>query len=305
MQKKYAGYVAVIISGIIFGCMPLFAKIIFNNGGNPINLVFWRFFISIFPLYIIVKRNKNISLEISKMEFRQIVLLGVLGYAGTGVSLFMSYNYISTGMATTLHFVYPIFVILGYSFFYKQRINLPKLISVLLCSIGIFLLYDGSASVSLLGIFLAFLSGITYAFYVLYIDKSGLKTMNPIKLTMYLSCVGAFVMFFFSIATGSFTIHITPTGWVLTAILSIIVALGAVSLLSVGIKLIGPQSASILSTLEPIISVIIGAVVFGETLGIRGIIASGLILLAVTIIAVFDIKEEKQKNKYSNVSVSD
>ncbi len=304
MQKKYAGYVAVIISGIIFGCMPLLAKIIFNNGGNPINLVFWRFFIAILPLYIIVKLNKTISLEITKVELKQIVTLGILGYSGTGVSLFLSYNYITTGMATTLHFLYPVFVILGYSFFYKQKINLPKFIAVALCTLGIILLYDGSESVSIIGILLAFLSALTQAFYILYIDKSGLKTMNPIKLTMYLCMVGSFVMFIFSSLSGDFTLDLNLTGWLASATLSIAVALGAVSLLSVGIKLIGPQSSSILSTLEPITSVIIGSVVFGEVLGIRGIIACALILFSVIIIAVFDIRESKKKEAYMSDIIS-
>lgn len=294
MLKKYTGYLAVIISGIVFGCMPLLAKVVFSNGGNAINLVFWRFFIAIFPLYIIIKRNKNISLELTKMEIKQIIILGIIGYSGTAVTLFLSYNYITTGMATTLHFVYPVFVILGYALFYKEKINVVKFISVILCTVGIFMLYDGNASISILGIFLAFLSGITYAFYVLYIDKSGLKSMNPIKLTMYLSLVGSFVMLLFSIVTGSFTIRLNSIGWIFTFILAVVVALGAVTLLSVGIKLIGPQSSSILSTLEPITSVIIGSVVFGEKLGARGIIACSLILIAVVIIAIFDIKKEEE-----------
>lgn len=304
MHRKYAGYVAVIISGIIFGSMPLLAKIVFNNGGNPINLVFWRFFIAIFPLYMIVKRNKNISLMITKMELKQLIILSVFGYCATTVTLFLSYNYISTGMATTLHFVYPIFVILGYSFFYKERINLVKLLSVVLCTIGIFLLYDGSVSVSIFGILLAFLSGVIYAFYVLYIDKSGLKTMNPIKLTLYLSIIGSVVMLIFSLASGSFTLKLNLTGWIFTFILSILVALGGVSLLSVGIKLIGPQSSSILSTLEPITSVVIGSLVFGEELGARGIVACGLILVAVVLIAIFDIKEAKEKEEYISDTLS-
>lgn len=295
MHRKYAGYIAVIISGIVYGCMPLLAKIVFSNGGNPINLAFWRFFISIFPLYIILRRNKNVSLRLTKMEIKQIILLGILGYAGTTVTIFLSYNYINSGMATTIHFVYPVFVILGYSFFYKEKLNLVKFISVILCTAGIVLLYDGSESVSIVGVLLAFISGLTYAFYVLYIDKSGLTTMNPIKLTFYLSIVGSIVMFFFSLGTKQFTLGLNPVGWLFTVILAVVIAFGAVSLLNVGIKLVGPQSASILSTLEPITSVVIGALVFDEVLGMRGILACGLILLAVVIIAIYDIREAKEE----------
>lgn len=296
MQKKHTGFLAVIISGIVFGCMPLLAKIVYQNGGNAINLVFWRFFISILPLYFILKRNKNISLRLTKREIKQVILLGSIGYAGTAVLIFLSYNYITTGMATVLHFVYPILVILGCILFYKEKINRAKIISVILCSLGILMLYDGNDSGSLLGIILAFLSGVTYAFYVIYIDKSGLKFVNPIKLTFYLSIVGALIMFVFSIATGQFTMDMTPMAWIFTTILSLVISLGAVSLLSVGIKLIGAQSASILSTLEPITSVIIGVLVFGEELGIRGLLACLLIMLSVVVVALFD-KENKDNSK--------
>lgn len=296
MQKKHTGFLAVIISGIVFGCMPLLAKIVYQNGGNAINLVFWRFFISILPLYFILKRNKNISLRLTKREIKQVILLGSIGYAGTAVLIFLSYNYITTGMATVLHFVYPILVILACILFYKEKINRAKIISVILCSLGILMLYDGNDSGSLLGIILAFLSGVTYAFYVIYIDKSGLKFVNPIKLTFYLSIVGALIMFVFSIATGQFTMDMTPMAWIFTTILSLVISLGAVSLLSVGIKLIGAQSASILSTLEPITSVIIGVLVFGEELGIRGLLACLLIMLSVVVVALFD-KENKDNSK--------
>lgn len=296
MHRKNTGLLAVIISGIVFGCTPLLAKMVYKNGGNAVNLVFWKFFISILPLYFIVKRSKNISLKLTKREIKQIILLGIVGYSGTCVLLYSSYNHITTGMATTLHFIYPILVILGSTFFFKEKISRSKIISVVLCTLGILMLYDSNSSGNILGIFLAFGSGITYAFYVLYIDKSGLKLMNPIKLTLYMSIVGSLVMLIFSMAVGEFTMDIGPTGWMFTIIFSLVVSLGAVSLLNVGIRLIGAQRASILSTLEPITSVIIGVFVFGEELGLNGFLACLFILIAVVIIAVFD-KEEKIKDK--------
>lgn len=296
MHRNYTGYVAVIISGIIFGCMPLLAKIIFINGGNAISLVFWRFLIGTIPLYIIINRNKNISFKLSKREIKQILLLGTVGHSGTAVALFLSYNYISTGMATTLHFIYPILVILGCTLLYKEKLSIVKLASVMLCTLGIVLLYDGNSSGSIMGILLAFGSGIAYAFYVIYIDKSGLKSMNPLKLTMYLSIVGSVVMLAFSIMTGNFTADITPLGWLITVILALVVSLAA-SLLNIGIKLIGPQSSSILSTFEPITSVILGALVFGEKLGVREFLACILILIAVILISISDIRISREKDR--------
>lgn len=288
MSNKYKGFLAVIVSAVIFGCMPLMAKTIYASGGNPVSLVFYRFAIAIPVLYIAVKFNRKISIGITLDELKKIAVVAVLGYSGTGMLLFLSYNYISTGMATTIHFVYPIFVILGCMIFYKERLDYVKAVSVLLCTMGVALFYNGESAGNITGIAIAFLSGITYAFYIIYIDKKGLKKMHPMKLTLYLCLIAAPVMLVWSLLTGSFTVNITPTGWLLTAILSVTVTLGAVGLFQVGISIIGSQSTAILSTFEPITSVIIGILVFNEAFDFRVMAGCTLVLLSAVLLAVFD-----------------
>lgn len=297
MENRHKGFLAVIVSGIIFGCMPLLAKNIYANGGNSISLVFWRSFISLPLLYMIIKKKKDISIEITKEELKQIILVGSIGYAGTAMLLFSSYNYISSGVATTIHFMYPVFVILESIILFKDKVSPIKIISVIVCTIGILFLYSGDSNVNIIGIGIALLSGITYSFYVMYLDKSGLKSMHPIKLTFYLCLVASVVMFIFSILTSSFTFKVTPLGWLLTAILSIIISLGAVTLLNFGISNIGAQNTAILSTLEPITSVIIGVLIFGEEFGIKIFLGCVFVLISVILIAVFDKSNKNQKSK--------
>lgn len=292
MASKYKGFLAVIVSAVIFGGMPLLVKTIYANGGNPVSLVLYRFVIAIPVLYIAVKANKNISFSITKEELKKIIVVAIIGYSGTGLLLFLSYNYIPSGMATTIHFVYPIFVILGCILFYKEKLDYVKVISVLLCTIGVVLFYNGESAGSIMGIVIAFSSGITYSFYIIFIDKSGLKSMHPMKLTFYLCLIASPVIFIWSIVTGTFTTNITPLGWFLTSILSIAVSIGAVGLFQVGISIIGPQSTAILSTFEPITSVIIGILVFNEVFDLKVLGGSVLILISAILLAVFD-KESK------------
>lgn len=306
MDNKSKGFLAVITSGIIFGSMPLLAKISYSSGSNPLNLVFWRFFMALPVLFIIIKRNKEISFKITKIEFKKVLLLSILGYISTAMLLFISYNYISTGMATTIHFVYPILVIVGSVIFFKQNINMIKFISVILCTLGIFLLYGGDSQINIIGVILSFLSGITYAFYILYLDKSGLKDMNSIKLIFYLSTIASIIMFIINIFSNTFTININFIGWLSMGILSIAVALGAVNLLSIGIKIVGPQSASILSTFEPITSLIIGALIFKEVISFKMLIGVIFILTSVILITALDnnkiiIKRRKYRTKHLKI----
>lgn len=287
MNTKSKGILAVILSGAIFGSMPLMAKIVYEAGGNAVSLTFYRFLLILPFLYLLIKQNKNETLMITKEEFKKIALVGTLGYGATALLLYLSYNYIPSGMATTIHFIYPVFVILGCILFFKEKTNLVKTIAVIFCIIGVFMFYDGDGNINFTGIILSFASSITFAFYTVYIDKSGLKKMNTMKLTFYLCIIASIMMFFFSILTKTFTIDIKPIGWLITLLLSLSVGLG-VNLFQIGIKTVGPQSTSILSTFEPITSVVIGVLILNECFGIKTILGSGLILIAVILISIFD-----------------
>lgn len=287
MNTKSKGILAVILSGTIFGSMPLMAKIVYEAGGNAVSLTFYRFLLILPFLYLLIKQNKNETLMITKEEFKKIALVGTLGYGATALLLYLSYNYIPSGMATTIHFIYPVFVILGCMLFFKEKTNLVKTIAVIFCIIGVFMFCDGDGNINFTGIILSFASSITFAFYTVYIDKSGLKKMNTMKLTFYLCIIASIMMFFFSILTKTFTIDIKPIGWLITLLLSLSVGLG-VNLFQIGIKTVGPQSTSILSTFEPITSVVIGVLILNESFGIKTILGSGLILIAVILISIFD-----------------
>ena len=204
MDTKQKGTLAVVISATIFGSMPLMAKIIYNQGCNSISLVFYRFLFVLPILYILTKRDEEETLKVTKEELKKIILVGILGYTATALFLFMSYNYIPSSMATTIHFTYPIFVILGCIIFFKEKTSKIKIMSVLLCFLGIIAFYDGEGQINFIGIGLAFTSGITYAFYTVYIDKSGLKKINTFKLAFYLSLVAAIITFIFSIILNHF-----------------------------------------------------------------------------------------------------
>lgn len=147
--------------------------------------------------------------------------------------------------------------------------------------------YDGSGEINLTGIFLSFASSITFAFYTIYLDKSGLKEMSTIKLTFYLCLIASIMMLIFSLVTNTFTINIKPIGWLMAMFLSLSVGLG-VNLFQIGIKIVGSQNTSILSTFEPITSVIVGILILNESFGIKTFFGIGLILLAVIMISIFD-----------------
>lgn len=287
MRTKSKGVLTVIISATIFGITPIMANFVYKNGGNPISLAFYRFLFILPFLYFVIKKDESMDLYVTKEELKSIILVGVLGYGSTGLLLFSSYNYIPSGMATTIHFMYPAFVILGSILFFKGKTNLIKLISVMFSILGVLMFFDSSGSVKIIGIIFAFASSITFAFYTVYVDKSILRNMNTIKLTFYLCLMACIMTFIFCLITGNVIVKVTPMGWLMSLVLSLSIAY-ALSLFQMGIKIIGSQRAAILSTFEPITSVVLGILLLNESFGLRTILGIIFILISVVLISLFD-----------------
>lgn len=285
MSKRAIGVAAAIISAVVFGMVPLFMKTVIAGGGTTLSGAFYRFALSL-PILLIVIKHKKIPMGITQQEFWKICLITVFGYGGTTVLLFSSYNFIPTGMSTTIHFVYPVFTILGCILFLKAKVRLLKIICALLCMCGILLFYNGDSASSIPGIGLAFISGMTYAFYIIYLKRSGLQEMETVKLIFYMNSVAAVMIFVMALASGSFTVSMTGEAWVTAVIFAALVSLVGVFGFQLGVKYVGPESAAILSTFEPITSLIIGAVLYDEVFSAKAILGCVCILSSVIIVAV-------------------
>jgi drug/metabolite transporter (DMT)-like permease len=283
------GTFLVILSAILFGSMPLFVKVININGGNLVLLTLMRSVISL-PLLFLLMKHEEYKCLISLKEFKKVVILS-LGFATTPILLLTSYKFIPSGMAMTIHFVYPVFVLIGCFLFFKDKPNRIKTVGVVLCTLGIFLFFEPGQTSNSSGILLAFLSGITYAFYVIYLDKSGLRNLKPFKLGFYLALVSSFELGVFAFLTGSLDNSLNLFGWVLCILYSLLITVGASISFQEGVKEIGSQRASILSTFEPITSIIIGIFIFSESFGVKTVIGIILILTAVVLLTAFHKKQ--------------
>ena len=158
------GKVCLLISAFLYGIAPVLAKFTYTGGANGITLTFLRAAISVPLLYLIIRVDRR-SLKLTKNEFKSILLLGIFGGTAPVLLLYASYNFISTGLATTLHFVYPLVIVLASAFLYHEKMSKFKLVAVVLVTVGIFLFADIETASDSAGIVLALLSGVFYSFY--------------------------------------------------------------------------------------------------------------------------------------------
>ncbi|QIB68901.1 DMT family transporter [Aminipila butyrica] len=284
MSKKTEGILYAVLSAIIYGFTPILARIAYDGGANGITVAFLRGAIPL-PLLFVVLRSKKISLRLGS-GLKPFLWVSMLGLSLTTILLYMSYSYISVGMATTLHFVYPVLVSLACAIFFKEKINLCKIIALILCSGGIGLFMDQLTSSGGLGIVLAILSGGTYTLYLICIDKSGLKDIHYLQLTFYLNVGLSVIAGVFGAATGKLNLLLSPMAWALCTLVALFTTLGALPLLQQGIKLTGASTAAILSTLEPITSVILGILILSEKVSTIKLVGCVFIIVSILLITL-------------------
>lgn len=288
MKSTLKGYLFVIISAIVYGCMPLGAKIIYADGVNAMSLVLYRNLLAI-PIMALLVKLQGDTLAVTRQELGKVTLLSMLGACITPLMLFLSYNFISSGTATTFHFIYPAAVVLGGIVFLREKVRIPALLCVILCTVGACLFYTPEQHIDPFGSALALLSGVVYAAYIILLSRSGLQKMSGFKLSMYMSAVCSVVMLAVCLALGALTFPGSLRGWLACLIFSLTLCIGAVYLFQQGAFLIGSQRAAILSTFEPITSLIIGVLVFREALTARSVLGAILIVAATVGISLSDL----------------
>ncbi len=277
------GKICLILSALIYGVAPLLAKIAYMGGVNEMTLTFLRTFLAL-PLLFVLMIVRRQSFKLKPKEIINIVILGFVGGTLSITFLYSAYSFISTGLATTLHFIYPLVIIIVSAFVYKEKISQSKLVAVMLVTLGIFLFVDLTNTSDKIGVILAILSGIFYSFYVIYIDHSGLKQMDYIKLTFYLMIVMSVGTLIFDSVGGDITFSgIDNMGWIMSALISILISLGAIPLFQAGVRYEGAATAGIISALEPVTTIILGLLLLNETMSVSQYVGGTLIIAGVVI----------------------
>jgi len=284
-MKKIHGILFLILASVAFGVMPILAKFAYSGGANTYTTLFLRFIIASLMLFIYI-RSKKISLKLNKKQLFIILALGSVGYSMTSIFLFMSYNYISVGLATMMLYTYPAIVTIMSFVIYKEKLYAKKILCLALSVLGVYILIDlGNVSLNIKGILLALSSAIVYSIYVLGVSLNEIKKINSYVIIFYVSVVSSITTLIAAICTNNLNFHIQYYGLVSIVLLALISTVVALMTFLQGVKIIGPSNAAIFSTLEPIVSLILGVIILGEPLSKRIIIGSIFIVVSILILS--------------------
>ncbi len=286
MNNKIKGYLFAAISAVTYGMNPLFALPLYDAGMDLFSVLFFRYLIAIPILAIMLKiRRRDFSIE--KKDIMPLIILGIL-FALSSITLFSSYHHMDAGIASTILFVYPIMVALIMFFFFKERISAKTIACIAVALIGIALLCKSGegAVVSTKGILFVLGSALSYSIYIVMVNKSRIKKMATIKVTLYVLAVGWIIFAIRAFASGVITTPPAEKWWLWANIIALSVFPTVISLICTteAIQHIGSTPTAILGVLEPVTAVFFGIVVFNEVMTIRIFIGLILVITSVTFV---------------------
>lgn len=269
---------------ISYGMNPLFALPLYAEGLTPDSVLFYRYLGAIFFLAALM-RARRVPFGIAP---RESVLLAVMGalMASSSLFLFLSYNFMAAGIASTLLFVYPLMVALIMAFRFREKFSAITAASIALTLAGTALLYKGEdgAALSLAGIGLVMLSALLYAIYIVCVNKTALSATPALKLTFYATLFGSLLFVFRLDFLADLQMLPSWRAFACALLLGIFPTGVSFACVARSISLIGSTPAAILGALEPVTAVIFGVLVFGEALTPRLSAGIALIIFAVLLV---------------------
>ena len=278
------GYVAGIITGVTYGLNPSFAKPLLSIGVSVDTMLACRYLIAVFILGVWLVFRKE-SLMVNKGQMWRLWIMGFL-FAISSMLLFLSYNYIPAGLATTIVFLYPVIVAL-IMVLLKVYPTWQVWLSILMTFVGVVILSrpSGNMTLNITGLSLAAGSAIAYALYLIVVNRSRrLRTVTSLVLTFYALLIGSVVFLIHSaISGGEFMAGLDGWYcWMNLICLAVFPTLVSLLTLAMATRIIGPTRTSVLGVFEPVTAIAVGTIFFGESLTLNIIIGVIITLVAVT-----------------------
>lgn len=297
LNEKLKGYLCGMVSGATYGMIPLFSLPVLHEGLGFDSLLFYRYLMAAAVMALIQVLRRR-SLAISLRDFPLVLLLGVL-FAFSSVFMFMAFDYMPTGLVSTMYFVYPVITAIIMSLFFKERMTWSRVLSLVLALAGIAMLYvsDGEERISLFGVGLTFAAALVYALYIVITNKSRIRKMPSSTLAFWSLAIGAVV--FFLRADCGMALQTVPSmqAWGFILMLAIVPTVVSCTALVLSIRFVGSTVTSILGASEPVTAVLCGTLVFEEPMSWRIFFGIVTIIVAVVVLVAGDELVAKMRSK--------
>lgn len=283
LQKTLQGNLLIAFSAIAFAIMPILAKYAYSDGANPVNFLATRFFIAALTLTVIMLIKKD-TWRLAGKQYIYLIGLGIGGYAMVAGLYFTSITKIPVSLASMLLYLYPAMVMLYTVASGAEKFELRKAIALTFSMGGIALILGfPGRGFDLLGTMMAVGAAFFYSIYIIT-GKRLMNSISPLVTTTFMSWAATAGFAAFGLITGDLNLNFGSMAWGSIITVALVSTVAAVLAFMSGLRIIGASQASIISTIEPLVTAVLSLLLFQEVLTWLQFTGGGLILLATVLL---------------------
>ena len=277
------GPLLCLLSAAGFGAMGIFGKLAYDAGVEVGDLLLVRFALASVLLLAVAQATGALS----RLSRRAVVVglaMGGVGYAAQSGLFFLALERMDASLLALVLYVYPALVLAGAVALGRERVTARRVVALGVALAGVALVLAGAASgrVDALGAAMGFAAALVYSSYILVGDR--VTVGIPLVALVALVCTGATCTFAVASAVrGGPELAFGAAGWGWIGCIVLVSTVGAILTFFAGLARVGPSAASILSTLEPVVTVALAAAAFGESLSAVQLAGGALVLSAVVV----------------------
>ncbi|MHC1728695.1 MAG: DMT family transporter [Syntrophobacteraceae bacterium] len=287
-MHSLTGIILIVISAAGFSTLAIFGRYAYADGMDTLTILFLRFSCSAVVLAgLLAVRREGLPHGIVMV---QLMGMGAVGYIGHSFCFLAALQYASPGLVALLLYLYPTFVAILAWVALRERMTRVKACGLVVATIGTALTV-GPESGRIAGILLATLAAVIYSLYIL-VGAHVMRQVSAFQSSTIIFGSAGVMSGILMLANGP-KLPQTPMGWMAVAGIVLIATVLPVTCFLAGLKHIGPTNTSMLSTLEPFITVMLAVVLLGETLKPVSLIGGGLIILAVLLLVRGELRRPR------------
>ncbi len=282
---KAKGYLFAALAAATYGTNPAFAVPLYEAGMNACSVLLFRYVLGL-PILAAMIFARGRNLRLPKGSLLPVATLGIL-MGLSSLSLFESYNYMNSGIASTLLFIYPIMVAVIMMIFYRERFKVVTALCLLLMSGGVALLAktSGGVSLSTTGILLVMASALTYALYIVIVNVSSKVKGIPTTVLLFYQLLFGSLVFVIPILCGTeLTMPPHWHNWINVISLAVLPTVVSLTCTTLAIQYVGATPTAILGALEPVTAVVLSVVILNQGISAREVYGGLLIVAATTLV---------------------
>jgi drug/metabolite transporter (DMT)-like permease len=293
-KASYSGFLIALLASIFFSTKAIFVKLAFRDTGvDALTLLSLRMLFSL-PFYIAaawIAGKKAGEARLSQRDWLLVIAMGILGYYLSSLFDFIGLQYVSAGLERLILFLYPTFAILINTYYFKTRLEKAQLIALLLTYLGIGIAYFGELKLDAAGnpgfyygSLMIFLCAVTYSFYLVGTGRlvTRLGVTRYTAYAMLAATAGIFIHFL--LVRNPAGVVLSPTLVWYSLALAVIATVLPSFMMSLGMKRIGSNNVSIITSVGPVSTILQAHFLLGEPINTPQILGTTLVIAGVVMI---------------------